>query len=116
MNEVRAPRRPETELTDLSAVDLQALLRYGEVSATEVLDAHLARIAERNPVINAVCSVSEDRARAEARRADDRMARGEYLGPLHGLPILHKDLIETAGCAPPSGRRHTATMSLTRTR
>ncbi|WP_326829842.1 amidase family protein [Streptosporangium sp. NBC_01810] len=97
MNEVRAPRRPETELTDLSAVDLQALLRYGEVSATEVLDAHLARIAERNPVINAVCSVSEDRARAEARRADDRMARGEYLGPLHGLPILHKDLIETAG-------------------
>ncbi|MEV7006732.1 amidase family protein [Streptosporangium sp. NPDC051022] len=90
-------RRTGPALPDLSAVDLAALLRHGEVSATEVLEAHLARVHERNPAVNAVCTLSEERARAEARRADERRARGEYLGALHGLPILHKDLIETAG-------------------
>ncbi|WP_283135201.1 amidase [Rhizohabitans arisaemae] len=90
-------RRNGRDLPGKSAVELAALLRHGEVSAVEVLDAHLTRIAEQNPVVNAVCTLSEERARAEARRADDRRARGEYLGALHGLPILHKDLTETAG-------------------
>ena len=86
-----------TALPDRSAVELRSMLANGEVSAAEVLDSHLARIERHNPTVNAVCTLSEDRARAEARRADDRWARREPLGPLHGLPILHKDLLDTAG-------------------
>lgn len=84
-------------LADLTAVELAGMLRHGEVSAREVLQAHLDRIAERDPAINAVCTLSAERAQEEARRADERRARGERLGPLHGLPILHKDLLDTAG-------------------
>ncbi|WP_433496727.1 amidase [Sphaerimonospora sp. CA-214678] len=94
---VASRRLPGPALPDLPALDLAALARSGEVSAAEILDAHLARIDEQNPTINAVCSLSTERARAEARRADDRWVRRERLGALHGLPILHKDLIETAG-------------------
>jgi amidase len=89
--------RSGTALPDLSAMELRTLLQDGEVSSTEVLEAHLARIQETNPTINAVCTLTETRARADARLADNRWAHGETLGPLHGLPILHKDLIETAG-------------------
>ena len=73
------------------------MLRAGEVSAREVLDAHLARIDEVNPSVNAIVTQTRERATAAARRADDASARGEPLGALHGLPIAHKDLVLTAG-------------------
>jgi amidase len=62
-----------------------------------VLDAHLERIDRANPAVNAIVTLVADRARSAARDADDATARGEPLGPLHGLPIAHKDLALTAG-------------------
>jgi amidase len=62
-----------------------------------VLGAHLARIAETNPAINAIVTLEPERALALAGAADEALARGEPVGPMHGLPIAHKDLADTAG-------------------
>ncbi len=67
------------------------------VSARELMDLHLARITERNPQLNAIVSLDEDRARAGAAEADVRTARGESTGPLHGLPFAFKDTHAVAG-------------------
>jgi amidase len=80
-----------------SAVEQVAAVRAGEVSARELLDLHLSRIAEVNPMVNAVVSIDEERAHAAAAEADERQARGEPLGPLHGLPWAFKDTHEVAG-------------------
>ncbi len=80
-----------------SAVELVRSLRNREVSAREVLQAHLARIAETNPAINAIVTLEPERALAQAGAADEALARGEPVGPLYGLPIAHKDLVDTEG-------------------
>jgi len=72
-------------------------MRRKELSAREVLEAHLAQIARVNPQVNAIVTLAPEQARAEALLADEAAARGEFLGPLHGLPIAHKDLAETRG-------------------
>jgi amidase len=68
-----------------------------EISARELMDLHLKRIAEVNPDVNAIVSLDEERARAGAAEADQRTASGEPLGPLHGLPHAFKDTHEVAG-------------------
>ena len=85
------------ELCDLSAVDLAARIRRKDVSARDVMAAHLARIERVNPKVNAIVTLVADRAMADAARADEQTARGGDLGPLHGLPVAHKDLVDTAG-------------------
>ncbi|MFK0292515.1 amidase [Streptomyces sp. NPDC090442] len=85
------------ELCLLSALEQAAALRRGDVSARELLRAHLDRIERLNPVVNAIVTLVPDRAMAEARAADERLARGEEVGPLHGLPMAHKDTHLTAG-------------------
>jgi amidase len=85
------------ELCDLTAIDLATRIRSKQVSAREVMQAHLARIARVNPKINAVVTLVADRAMADAAKADELQARGGTLGPLHGLPVAHKDLVPTAG-------------------
>ncbi|WP_086886341.1 amidase [Streptomyces rhizosphaericus] len=87
----------DDDLCFRTALDLSALLRSRELSARELLEAHLARIERVNPAVNAIVTLVADRAREAARRADERIAAGEELGPLHGLPIAHKDLHNTAG-------------------
>ncbi len=72
-------------------------MRRKELSAREVLEAHLAQIARVNPQVNAIVTLAADQAREQALLADEAVARGEFLGPLHGLPIAHKDLAETRG-------------------
>jgi amidase len=72
-------------------------VRRKEISARELLDLHLARIAERNPELNAIVSLDEDRARDGARAADDALANGAGVGPLHGLPFAFKDTHAVAG-------------------
>jgi amidase len=85
------------ELCDRSAVELATAIRARTVSAAEVLEAHLARIDAWNPVVNAIVTRTTEQARERAARLDDAIARGEPAGPLHGLPIAHKDLVDTAG-------------------
>jgi amidase len=80
-----------------TAREMAAAVAAREVSARELLELHLARIAEVNPDVNAVVSLDEDRARVGAAEADDWLARGEEIGPLHGLPHAFKDTHEVAG-------------------
>ena len=72
-------------------------IRDREVSSEEVVRAHLERIDEVNPVLNAVVHICADRALDEARKADKAVAGGENLGPLHGVPMTIKDSLDTAG-------------------
>jgi amidase len=85
------------DLCDLTAVDLAARIHRKQVSAREVMTAHLARIERVNPKINAIVTLVAERAMDDAKKADELQARGGTLGPLHGLPVAHKDLINTAG-------------------
>jgi amidase len=85
------------QLCDLTAVELAALLAAGEVSAREVLEAHLDRIERVNPDVNAIVTLVPDLALARAAALDERLAAGEKPGLLHGLPVAHKDLADTAG-------------------
>ena len=85
------------ELCDLTATELAARIRRKQVSAREVMTAHLARIERVNPKINAIVTLVAERAMADAKKADELQASGGALGPLHGLPVAHKDLINTAG-------------------
>ena len=72
-------------------------IRHRRVSATEVLEAHLAQIARHNPALNAIITLDEERARKRAEEADAALSKGEVWGPLHGVPVTIKDAIETAG-------------------
>lgn len=81
----------------LPAVELARLIREGELSAVEVMEAHLSQIERLNPEVNAIVTLLPERALEEARRADAALARGEGIGPLHGLPVAHKDLFWTKG-------------------
>ena len=85
------------DLCDLDAVELVARMRRKQVSAREVMTAHLARIEKANPGVNAIVTLVAERALADAARADELAARGGTLGVLHGLPVAHKDLVDTAG-------------------
>src|SRR5699024_2443205 len=78
-------------------------VRAKEISARELLDLHLERIDATNPRVNAIVSADPERARAEAALADERLARGEEVGPLHGLPFAVKDTHEVGGWLSTSG-------------
>ena len=84
-----------TPLTHRSATELARLIRDRAVSATEVMDAHLDAIERLNPHLNAIVAVAQD-AREEAAAHDQALARGNRIGPLHGVPFTAKDIIETA--------------------
>src|SRR5262245_61515888 len=88
----QAPATRGDELCFLTASELAARIRKRQVSAREVMAAHLAQIERVNPKVNAVVTLVADRAMADAARADEAQARGAMLGPLHGLPVAHKDL------------------------
>jgi amidase len=79
------------------AVALAEAIRNRKVSSRELLDLYLQRVADINASINAVVTLDAERAMEAAAAADDRTARRETLGPLHGLPITIKDAIEVAG-------------------
>lgn len=82
---------------DATARELAAALRRRDVSAREVVEAHLARIDAVNGKVNAIVTLVPDRALAAADAADARLARAEPVGPLHGIPMAHKDTHLTAG-------------------
>ena len=81
-----------------TAGELAGRIRSRELSAVEVMQAHLAQIDRVNSRVNAIVSqVDPEKSLAMARAADEKVASGGPLGPLHGLPIAHKDLEEPAG-------------------
>ena len=92
-----AAQSGRSELCDMSAVDLAARLARKQVSAREVMTAHLAQIERVNPKVNAIVTLVADQAMAAASKADDAIVRRDPIGVLHGLPVAHKDLVETAG-------------------
>lgn len=89
--------QPLLDPTRLSAAALAERIANGELSAVEVVDAHIARIEQVNPKLNAVVVKRYDAARAEAKAADRRRAAGKPLGPLHGVPITVKECLDLAG-------------------
>ena len=81
----------------LSIADASGLLRRKQISPVELTTFCLSRIAQLNPAINAFITVLEESALAEARTAEAEIFDGNWRGPLHGIPIGLKDLIDTAG-------------------
>lgn len=81
----------------LSAVEMAKLIRTRKLSAREALAEHLKQIGRVNPKVNAMVTLVPEMAAAAAAKADEKQAHNEVLGPLHGLPVAHKDLFETRG-------------------
>src|SRR5262249_44830209 len=86
-----------SEIWQLSAAELAQRIARRELSAVEVVNAHLARIDAVNPALNAIVKVLGEEARAQAQEADRKVAAGEKLGPLHGVPFTVKENIDMAG-------------------
>ncbi len=80
-----------------SATALVRAIRQREISAVEVLDLFLAQYDKHHAAVNAICTLDADGARQAAAAADARLARGDSVGPLHGLPVSFKDSHGTAG-------------------
>jgi aspartyl-tRNA(Asn)/glutamyl-tRNA(Gln) amidotransferase subunit A len=98
--------RPIPEgLLSRPAAEVARSIARREVSPSEVLEATLARIEELAPALNAFITVTAERARARARQATEELARGGARGPLFGLPVAVKDIIETAGVRTTCGSR-----------
>ena len=87
----------DSELCFLPASRLAERIRRREVSALEVLDAHLRQIERTNPKVNAVVTLLPEEARKAARAVDAALSAGAFPGPLAGLPVAHKDLAVTRG-------------------
>ncbi len=85
------------DITQRSVIDLATAVTAGDITATAVLDAHLAQIAERDGELHAFNLVTEDHARAQAAEVDRRIANGETVGPLAGVPVAIKDNMCTTG-------------------
>src|SRR5436190_15931576 len=81
----------------MSTIEMARLIRAKKLSAREALAAHLTQIERVNPKVNAIVTLVAEMAAAAAAKADEMQARGETLGALHGLPVAHKDLLETRG-------------------
>lgn len=88
---------PETDLTSLDLAKVARLLKRRTVSPVEVTRAVLLRIASVSHRLNAFLTVTADEALADARRAERAIRAGRYRGPLHGVPVSAKDLVQTAG-------------------
>ena len=89
--------------TELTLSETAAAVAGGELSPVEVTDAYLARIEKLNPELTAFVTVTAERARADAQALADDVRHGRLRGPLHGVPIGLKDLIDTAGIVTAAG-------------
>lgn len=87
----------KSDIPFLSATDLGILIKSKELSPVEAVTAYLDRIQEINPKLNAYITVCGDRALDQAKQAEQEINNGNYLGPLHGVPVAVKDQIHSAG-------------------
>jgi amidase len=88
---------PTGEICFTSATELALRIRRREISAVEVMRAHLAQIEQINPQVNAIVTCVPEQALQGARAADRGLAPGGAVAPLYGLPVAHKDLVLTSG-------------------
>ena len=86
---------PDSDICFTPATEQARMVRDGDISALELMQAHLDQIERVNPTVNAVVTLVADEALAGAAEADRRQASGDELGPLHGLPAGIKDRINT---------------------
>ncbi|MFC1984174.1 amidase [Chloroflexota bacterium] len=93
------------EICRMSALEMRNAIRAKKLSPVELMDAFLQRIERINPKVNAYCTVVAESARTEARCAEDKLMKGEELGPLHGIPVSVKDLVFTKGIRTTGGTR-----------
>ena len=94
-----------SDITELSIAELAQRFRDKSLSPVEATHAYLARISKFNDRVNAFVLLREEDALAEAREAEAEIAAGNWRGPLHGIPIGHKDLYQTAGVRSTAGSR-----------
>ncbi len=94
-----------TELWQLGALEIGRRIAEGESSAVEVLGAHLARVEEINPQVNAITAVHPERSRAAAAAADERRRQGRALSTLDGVPFSTKENLDCVGAATTEGVR-----------
>lgn len=93
----RAVPRNLEELAFASVTELAALMRARRITSTQLTEMYLTRIRRLDPSLHSVITLTEERARAQARAADLEIARGRYRGPLHGIPWGAKDLLAVRG-------------------
>ena len=94
-----------TDIAFLSATELGSAIQSKEVSPVEAVEAYLERIERIDPQVNAYITVCADQARQEALQAEAEIRRGEYRGPLHGIPMGIKDQIYTKGIRTTDGSK-----------
>ncbi len=92
-----------TDYTYSTAIQTANAIASGDVSSRELLEAALTRVDSLDGPINAVVALDAERALAAAEQADQAVARGDQLGPLHGVPITIKDSFQTEGLTTTSG-------------
>ena len=93
------------ELCSKTATELRNLIDSRSISASELLHAHLEQIEAANPTVNAIVTLVPGHAEDMAKAVDDQIARGENPGLLAGLPVAHKDLVNTKGIRTTYGSR-----------
>ncbi len=93
------------EIYYMPALEMRDAIKSKKLSPVEVMDAILQRIELINPKINAYCTVVAESAREQAKQAEDKVVKGEELGPLHGIPVSIKDLMLTKGIRTTSGSK-----------
>src|SRR5215468_8844536 len=91
------PPSSDSSVCFMGAIEVARLIQLKKLSAREALAEHLKQIERVNPKVNAIVTLASEMAAADAAKADEMQARKEKLGPLHGLPVAHKDLMETRG-------------------
>src|SRR5207342_2357540 len=108
MPSLRPSSRPKAAPFDTSwstATEIATMVTSGKTSATVVVDDALARIAERNLMLNAFTAITAERARTRARAIDAVAARKQRLGPLAGVPFAVKNLFDVAGITTVAGSK-----------
>jgi aspartyl-tRNA(Asn)/glutamyl-tRNA(Gln) amidotransferase subunit A len=93
------------DICELNLAELSKLLAARDLSSSEAVMAALTRLERLDGKLNAFITVPGEQATAEAKKADDEIARGRYRGPLHGIPVTIKDLFETAGVRTTAGSK-----------
>ena len=93
------------ELRELTLAEVASLVRRKEVSPVELAEGYLGRVEALNPKLNAYVTVAAEQAMRWAQHAEDDVARGLELGPLHGVPLAIKDLFATRGLLTTGGSK-----------